>query len=161
MGLLVIVLLRAASASGNAGDLTADSPEDPGKENQCSVVESQSTLSSLGIDFGAAELLRYTELDLSHEQKNQALGVVREVRPTIDRLCDRMTRALKMGELTPEARQAKKGELETIVDDFKQVQEQIMGGLHAIITAEQAAKLQTIKRREQDFQARAKPERAR
>lgn len=157
IGLLVFVGLGASSPATEAGDSASQPAAELGGKNECSVVDSQSTLSSLGIDFGAAELLRYTKLGLSGAQKQRALGVVREVKPTIDRLCERMTRALEMDESSPVAKQAKQEELEAVVDRFKRVQDEIMSGLQAIITPEQGAKLHEIKRHEQDLQARAKP----
>ncbi|MGI9241310.1 MAG: hypothetical protein ACR2RV_10945 [Verrucomicrobiales bacterium] len=148
MGLFVGVGLVAGGVAAPAADITARPIDKTSKSS--SVVESQPTLSALGIDFGAAELLRFTELDLSGEQKEKAVHVVRCRRPEIDQLCDRMTRALGMDESTGEAKVAKREALQTVVEDFKQVQSEIVSGLHALITAEQGERLQRIKQRELD-----------
>ncbi|MFT5407720.1 MAG: hypothetical protein ACI9NC_000425 [Verrucomicrobiales bacterium] len=110
------------------------------KEKQCS------TLSELGIDFGAAELGRYAELGLSDAQKKQALMVVRDRRPGIEKLCARMTKALKMDEATLEGKRMKEIELAAILKGFKSVQSEIIGGLHALVTKKQMAKLKEIKK---------------
>lgn len=119
MGLLVAVVLVTAFSVASASDILPQASAQPSDRCPDSVVESQETLSALGIDFGAAELLRYTELDLNGRQKKRALNVVSDCRPAIDRLCDRMTDALRMDESTAQAKAVKKAELEAIVKRFQ------------------------------------------
>ncbi len=123
----------------------ATSPAPPQKTKK---EQNRSTLSELGIDFGAAELVRYTELDLSKEQKKQALTVVKTRKPRIENLCTRMTKALAMDESTLELKRVKEAELATILEQFKAVQVEIIKGLHALVTKEQMAKLEEIKKAE-------------
>lgn len=108
----------------------------------------QSTLSKLGIDFGAAELGRFAELGLSHEQKKQALAVIKDCKPRIDQLCDRMSVALQLEEQTLEKKEEKEKELATIVAQFQAVQATILSGLHALVTPEQRQQLEVIRARE-------------
>lgn len=140
-------LVGANLASSDESATAADHSEKAPKTKPTKA-KSQSTLSSLGIDFGAAELGRFTELGLSGEQKQQALLVVRERSPHIEKLCGRMTKALKMDEASLPKKQAKQVELEAIVKQFKLVQSEILSGLHAIVTPDQMTKLEAIKKRE-------------
>lgn len=150
MGLLVAIVLVTACRAASASDILPQASAQSSGRCSDSVVESQETLSALGIDFGAAELLRYTELDLNGRQKKRALSVVSDCRPAIDRLCDRMTNALRMDESTAQAKAVKKAELEAVVKRFQRVQSEIISGLHALITPDQRARLQAIKQHESD-----------
>ena len=124
--------------------LGADAAED----KRSSAAGRPSTLSELGIDFGAAELERFSELGLSEQQKRDTLKVVRGQKSKIDELCQRMTRALKMKESQPAERRAKQEELKEIVTEFKGIQSTIIAGLHSVVTDEQMTKLKAIKARE-------------
>lgn len=119
------------------------------KEADCS------TLSELGIDFGAAELERFTELGLSEAQKKQALVVVRDRHEKIEELCGRMTEALALDEGSPKKKKAKEAALAEIVGEFRQVQERIITGLHAILTEDQMGKLVAMKKREAEAKEKA------
>jgi hypothetical protein len=114
-----------------------------------------STLSRLGIDFGAAELLRYTEIGLSEKQKRAALRVVRGQKPKIEKLCKRMTVALGMKETDQADKRMKNAELAEIVEEFTLVQGEIMDGLHALVSEEQMTKLNAIKQREKRLELEA------
>ena len=107
-----------------------------------------STLSRLGIDFGAAELGRFADLSLNESQKRAALKVVRDQKPKIEKLCGRMTSALKMSEFQSAEKEAKELELSSVLDEFKRIQVEIIDGLHAIVTAEQMVRLEAMKERE-------------
>ena len=117
-----------------------------------------STLSKLGIDFGAAELGRFAKLGLSEDQKREVLKVMRHQKPQIDELCGKMTVALKMKESGLEDKQAKEAELVKIVAAFRKVQTDIMTGLHGIVTPEQMTKLKAIKTKEKQAKSKSKPE---
>lgn len=117
-----------------------------------------STLSRLGIDFGAAELVRYTKIGLSENQKRAALRVVRGQKPKIEKLCKRMTLALGMKETGQADKRMKDAELAEIVEEFNQVQAEIMEGLHALVTEEQMTKLNAIKEREKRLELDARAE---
>jgi len=123
--------------------------------------QKQSTLSQMGIDFGAAELGRFAELGLSEDQKRDALKVVRGRKPKIEKLCAQMTEALKMKETELKEKKAKEIELAKILKEFKTIQSEIMGGLQAIITKEQKVKLDAIKKIEEqkklESKAKARP----
>jgi hypothetical protein len=105
-------------------------------------------LSELGIDFGAAELGCYVELELSGEQKKQTLSIVRERRPRIEKLCARMMAALKMVEVSQGEKKVKEDKLAEILEDFKSVHSEIMTELHAVLTRDQVVKLDVIKKLE-------------
>ena len=115
-----------------------------------------STLSKLGIDFGAAELGRFAKLGLSDAQKRATLKVVRDQKEEIEKLCGKMTLALGMSENAPAEKKKKDVAISEVVAGFKSVQSEIMEGLHAIITEEQMAKLDAIKKREKRAAMQAK-----
>jgi hypothetical protein len=154
---LVGFTLACALFAGQGSALAAEATPESEKTQTVEVPEQKkkpSTLSSLGIDFGAAELGRYAELGLSEEQKQEALRVMRERKPTIEKLCTRMTKALVMAEATVEAKEAKAGELQAIVEQFRLVQSKIMTGLHAVLTPEQTERLEAIKKQERQVEAK-------
>ena len=105
---------------------------EPPKENE----EKVTTLSEMGIDFGAAELGRYAKLGLSDEQKREALDVVKGRKPKIEKLCDRMTEVLEMQESTLEEKKAKERELTKVQSSFKAMQKEIISKLHELVTAD-------------------------
>ena len=110
--------------------------------------EKLTTLSEMGIDFGAAELGRYAKLGLSEKQKKEALEVVRDRKPKIEKLCQRMTEVLAMSEANLDEKRAKEKALTKIQGGFKAMQEEIINKLHALVTEEQMEQLVAMKKRE-------------
>ena len=139
-------------ANLHADGTTKPKPAPAGSQDEAEC----STLSELGIDFGAAELERFTKLGLADKQKREALRVVKSCKPRIDKLCARMEVALKMDETNTDKKRLKEVELAAMVEKFKGVQEEIMTGLHALLTREQVAKLDAIKKREREEAAKKK-----
>ncbi len=152
--IVTLVVIGSVSISGfqHANSKEPTGKESPKKEEDCS------TLSEMGIDFGAAELGRFAELGLSDKQKRQALGVVQNCKPKIENLCERMTEALGMNDASLEKKKSKEKEITAVVAEFESLQKQIMTGLHAILTKDQMTELAAMRMRERLEEAKAKGE---